>query len=100
MGRRAIVGFLVTNQALQPFGRELGVDRVFLFHLARRFQLHCELHAAFLHLYGLTRDEVDYVMDTLPVARRKDEKECEDDRTKLTILMLCDQMAKDGASQM
>ncbi len=85
---------LVTSNAMLSFGRELGITNPFAFDPARRFQLRCELDAAFFHLYGLSRDDVDYVMDTFPIVRRHDEKEFGDYRTKLTILDLYDQMAR------
>jgi hypothetical protein len=28
----------------------------------------------YAHLYGLTREELDYILDTFPIARRKDEE--------------------------
>ena len=39
----------------------------------RRFLLRCELDAAYFHLYGIARDDVDYIMDTFPIVKRKDE---------------------------
>jgi hypothetical protein len=32
-----------------------------------------ELDAAFFHLYGLSRKDVDYVTETFPIVRRRDE---------------------------
>lgn len=83
-----------TTTSMLPLLKHWGRDSAFPFDPARRFQLRCELDAAFFHLYGLTRDEVDYVMDTFPIVRKNDEKEFGDYRTKLTILDLFDQMAK------
>jgi hypothetical protein len=40
---------------------------------ARCFLLRCELDAAYFHLYGIAHDDVDYIMDTFPIVRRKDE---------------------------
>lgn len=37
-----------------------------------------ELEAAFFHLYGLCRDEVEYVMETFPIVKRKDEAQDRD----------------------
>jgi hypothetical protein len=36
----------------------------FVWDPARRFQLRCELDAAFFHLYGIARDDVEYVSGT------------------------------------
>ena len=51
-----------------------------------------ELDAAFFHLYGLTRDEVDYIMDTFPIVRRADEAAHDEYRTKRVILEIYDAM--------
>ncbi|MGH3772362.1 MAG: hypothetical protein ACRDRW_13355 [Pseudonocardiaceae bacterium] len=40
----------------------------------RRFWLRAELDAAYFHLYGLPRDDVDYVLDTFRSYRRHDEQ--------------------------
>lgn len=90
-----VVELVSTSASLAAFAKDtVGHAKVFPFDPARRFQLRCELDAAFFHLYGLTRDEVDYVMDTFPIVRRHDEDEFGDYRTKLTILGFYDQMAK------
>jgi hypothetical protein len=60
----------------------------------RRFLLRCELDAAFFHLYGLSRDDTAYVMDTFPIVRKNDEKVCGEYRTKRVILEIYDAMAE------
>lgn len=54
--------------------------------------IRAELDAAFFHLYGLTRDEVDYIMDTFPIVQRKDLAEFDEYRTKRMILEIYDAM--------
>jgi hypothetical protein len=39
-----------------------------------RAQLRAEIDACVAHLYGLTRDEFAYILDTLPVLKRKEEQ--------------------------
>ena len=34
--------------------------------------MRAELDAAFFHLYGIDRDDVDYIMETFPIVKRKD----------------------------
>ncbi|MDQ1308489.1 MAG: hypothetical protein QG671_4323 [Actinomycetota bacterium] len=51
-----------------------------------RARLRAELDAYFFHLYGLDRDEVDYVMETFPIMKRKDEAKHGTFRTKDLIL--------------
>jgi len=58
----------------------------FRWNQSRRFLLQCELDAAYFHLYGIGREEVDYVMETFPIVKRKDLQHCGRYRTKETIL--------------
>jgi hypothetical protein len=58
----------------------------------RRFLLRAELDAAFFQLYGAGRDDVDYIMDTFPIVKRKDEAAFEEYRTKRVILEIYDEM--------
>jgi hypothetical protein len=59
----------------------------------RRFLIRCELDAAFFHLYEIGREDADYIMDTFPIVRRKDETKFGDYRTKCTILEIYDAMS-------
>ncbi len=64
----------------------------------RRFLLRCELDAAYFHLYGIERDDVDYIMETFPIVKRKDEAREPtgrgEYRTKRVILAIYDAMAR------
>jgi hypothetical protein len=60
----------------------------------RRFLIRCELDAAFFHLYGISRDDVDYIMETFPIVKRKDEDKYGEYRTKRIILEIYDAMAE------
>lgn len=60
----------------------------------RRRLLRAELDAAFFHLYGYDRDDVDYVMDTFPIVARDDEKAHGEYLTKRLILERYDALAK------
>ncbi|AKF86362.1 hypothetical protein MFUL124B02_25795 [Myxococcus fulvus 124B02] len=80
---------------LEPFARDVGhAGTPFRWDPERRFQLRCELDAAFFHLYGLARDDVDYVMETFPIVRKNDEKAHGEYRTKRVILETYDSLAK------
>lgn len=79
---------------LEPFARDVGYDGPpFRWDPERRFLLRAELDAAFFHLYGLSRDDVDYVMDTFPIVRKNDERAHGEYRTKRVILEIYDEMA-------
>jgi hypothetical protein len=79
---------------LEPFARDCGwFGPPFIWDGARRFQLRCELDAAFLHLYGLSREDAAYILDTFPIVRRKDEDRHDGDyRTKRVILEIYDSL--------
>jgi hypothetical protein len=80
---------------VQPFARDCSYDGPpFRWDEERRFLLRCELDAAFFHLYGIERDDVDYIMDTFPIVRRKDAAAHGEYRTKRVILELYDEMAE------
>jgi hypothetical protein len=78
---------------LQPFARDLGYDGpAFRWDEERRFFIRCELDAAFFHLYGISRDDADYIMETFPIVKRKDEERFGEYRTKRVILEIYDEM--------
>ncbi|HXH21151.1 MAG TPA: N-6 DNA methylase [Dehalococcoidia bacterium] len=80
---------------LTSLARDLGFPGPpFLWDEERRFLLRCELDAAFFHLYGIERADVDYIMETFPIVRREDEKQFGEFRTKRVILEMYDQMAE------
>lgn len=80
---------------LEPFAKDCGYDGPpFRWNEERRFLLRCELDAAYFHLYGIERDDVDYIMVTFPIVKRKDEKLYGEYRTKRVILEMYDEMGR------
>ncbi len=76
-----------TNWELEAFAKDCGFEgSPFVWDEERRFLIRCELDAAFFHLYGIARDDVDYIMETFPIVKRKDVEEFGCYRTKETIL--------------
>jgi hypothetical protein len=59
----------------------------------RRFLLRCEIDAAFFHLYGISRDDAAYILDTFPIVKKSDEKAHGEYRTQRVILEIYDAMA-------
>ncbi len=79
---------------LQPFARDVGWDGPpFVWDEERRFLMRCELDALYFHLYGVAREDVDYIMETFSGVKRKDEAAHGEYRTKRVILAMYDQMA-------
>ncbi len=79
---------------LQPFAQDLGYDGPpFKWDPERRFEIRCELDAAYFHLYEIERDDVDYIMSTFPIVQRKDIAAHGTYRTRDRILEIYDAMA-------
>lgn len=68
--------------------------RPFIWADDRRQTLRAEIDAYVFHLYGIERDDVDYIMETFPIVKRKDEAAFGEYRTKRLILEVYDAMAK------
>ena len=80
---------------IAPFARDLGYEGgLFRWDEERRFQLRCEPDAAFFHLYGFSRDDTAYTLDTFPTVRRHDETKHGSYRTKERILTLYDDLVR------
>lgn len=63
-----------TAHDMAPFARDTGYDGApFAWDEADRRQRRARLDALYFHLYGLTRDEADYILSTFPIVRRQDE---------------------------
>ncbi|MBC7251087.1 MAG: hypothetical protein H5T62_12480 [Anaerolineae bacterium] len=58
----------------------------FVWDEERRAVLRAELDALYAHLYGLTQEELAYILDTFPIVRRKDEERWGEYRTKRMVL--------------
>jgi len=78
----------------QSIADELGDDGPpFVWDEGRRQLIQAELDATFFRLYGLERDEVEHVLGSFPILRRKDEAKFGEYRTARLILEIHDAMA-------
>ena len=66
-----IAGFAVDMGYVDEQGQ---VKPPFAWDEERRLHLRCQLDALYFHLYGLTRDETEYVLSTFPIVQRHDEE--------------------------
>jgi hypothetical protein len=88
-----------TSYGMEPFARDLGDSGApFRWVEERRFLMRAELDALFFRLYGIKRDDVDYIMETFPIVKRKDIAAHGTYRTKDQILAIYDAMAAATAS--
>lgn len=78
---------------LDDFGKEFGLNEPYIWNNNERFHLQCELDAIYAHLYGLEKHEMDYILETFPIVKRKDIARYGSYRTKETILQLYDEFA-------
>jgi hypothetical protein len=89
------IELIYTSWDLEDFAKDCGYNGPpFRWDEERRFLIRCELDAAYFHLYGIERDDVDYIMETFPIVKRKDEAKYGTYRTKEVILDMYDQMKK------
>lgn len=80
---------------LDSFAKDVGYDGPpFRWDPERRFLLRAELDAAFFHLYGISREDAAYILDTFPIVQKHDEKAHGEYRTKRVILDVYDAMAE------
>ncbi len=90
-----ILELTYTAWEIAPFASDCGYDGPpFRWDEARRFLLRCELDSAFFHLYGIGREDVDYVLETFPIVKKKDIQQHGNYRTKRTILEIFDAMQR------
>jgi Eco57I restriction-modification methylase len=94
--RQRVLELSFTTWNVEDFARYLSDDGPpFRWDEARRTLIRAELDAAYFHLYGLQREEVDHVMDSFDALRRREEKPQNfgEFRTKRLILERYDAMA-------
>jgi len=68
----------------------------FIWDDERRLSLRCELDAIYFHLYGINREDADYILETFPIIKRKDMDKYGEYRTKRLILEYYDEIQKNN----
>ena len=86
---------------LQGFAEDLGYEgEPFVWDEERRHKLKSELDAIYAHMYGLERDEIEWILEpeepsvSFPALQRSEEKEFGEYRTKRYVLHAYDQLAR------
>ena len=83
-----------TAHDMAPFARDLGYDGPpFLWDEEERRHLRARLDACYFHLYGLGREDADYVLGTFPIVRREDEARFGSYRTRDLVLAYMNALA-------
>jgi hypothetical protein len=99
--RPRVVELTYTAWDMEGFARDCGDEGApFVWDEARRSALRAELDAAMFHLYGIGRDDVNYIMSTFPIVEKRDRKATESEAepdgrytTRDAILAVYDRMA-------
>lgn len=98
MGRwleQRVLELCYTAKDMSPWACRLGeTGGPYRWDDARRELLRAEVEAAMFYLYGLGRDDVDYIMETFPVVKGEDEAAHGTYRTRDLILDAYDRMAE------
>ena len=85
--RDHVLRLTYTAHDMAPFARDLGHHGPpFPWDDEDRRHLRARLDACYFHLYGLSRDDAAYILDTFPIIQRQDEAEFSHYRTKSLIL--------------
>ena len=85
--RDHVLRLTYTAHDMAPFARDLGYDGPpFVWNEEDRRHLRARLDALYFHLYGLTREDAEYVLDTFPIVRKEDESAFSRYRTRDLIL--------------
>ncbi|MFI6630761.1 Eco57I restriction-modification methylase domain-containing protein [Nonomuraea fuscirosea] len=97
--RMRVLELSYTSWDMSPYAHDLGdTNAPFQWIEDRRTIIRAELDALFFHLYGISRDNTAYILDTFPITRRKDEAKYGSYRTKELILAEYDRMTAAGVS--
>ena len=92
--RDHVLRLTFTADDMFPFAQDLGYTGLpFAWDAEERRHLRARLDALYFHLYGLSRDDAGYILDTFPIVRRQDEKQFGDYRTKRLILAYMNALA-------
>ena len=76
-----------TSHDMAPFARDLGYQGPpFIWDEEERRHRRARLDALYFHLYGLSREDASYVLDTFPIVRKQDEAAFGRYRTRDLIL--------------
>ena len=85
--RNHVLQLTYTAHDMEPFARDLGYGGPpFAWDEEERRHLRARLDALYFHLYGLSREDAEYVLGTFPIVRREDEKEFGRYRTRDLVL--------------
>ena len=85
--RDHVLRLTYTANDMAPFARDLGYEGPpFIWNEEERRHLRARLDALYFHLYGLSREDAEYILSTFPIVQREDEAQFGSYRTRDLIL--------------
>ena len=85
--RDHVLRLTYTAHDMESFARDLGYDGPpFIWDEEERRHLRARLDALYFHLYGLSREDAEYILSTFPIVQREDEATFGKYRTRDLIL--------------
>ncbi len=85
--RDHVLRLTYTAHDMAPFARDLGYGGPpFIWNEEERRHLRARLDALYFHLYGISREDADYILSTFPIVRRQDQAAYGSYRTRDLIL--------------
>ena len=92
--RDHVLHLTYTANDMAPFAKDLGYEGPpFIWDDEERRHLRARLDALYFHLYGLSREDADYVLSTFPIVKREDEAQFGNYRTSDLILAYMNALA-------
>ena len=92
--RDHVLRLAYTSRDMAPFAHDIGYDGPpFIWDEQERRHLRARLDALYFHLYGLTREDASYVLDTFPIVCKEDEAKFGSYRTKALVLAYMNALA-------
>ena len=86
---------IYTSKELEDFARDCGYEKKpFKWDQNRRNILQTELDAIYAHLYKISKEELNHILETFPVLKRKEIKEFGEFKTKRLVLGAYDKYAQ------
>ena len=85
--RKHVLRLSYTSHDMEPCARDLGYDGdPFMWDEEERCHLRARLDALYFHLYGISREDADYILSTFPIVKREDEEKFGTYRTRNLVL--------------
>ncbi len=88
-----------TAHDMEPFAKDLGYNGPpFIWAEEERRHQRAKLDALYFHLYGISREDADYILSTFPIVQREDEAKFGNHRTRDLIMSYMNALAAGDTS--